>query len=210
MGPVVSKEHKEKIEKYLELARQNGHEVITGGEMDESTKRAKKGYYIMPTVVLNVDDRSKLMTEEIFGPVVCIVPFDTEEEVEKQHDDSLRENPLFSPEGHRTSKSESVWSVWLCVDGESQSSSPHGRSHGSRMRERNSYDANHDIVLVRHSLDELLDAARSSNALWWHQRQWHGTRRLSVFGRSFHRDQNHRYVHFISESRTNSTFVSDD
>ena len=87
MGPVVSKEHKEKIEKYLELARQeHGYEVITGGDMDESTKKANRGYYIMPTVVLNVDDRSKLMTEEIFGPVVCIVPFDTEEEVEKQHD----------------------------------------------------------------------------------------------------------------------------
>ena len=35
----------------------------------------------MPTVILNVDDQSKLMTEEIFGPVVCIVPFDTEDEV---------------------------------------------------------------------------------------------------------------------------------
>ncbi|CAF0847665.1 unnamed protein product [Adineta ricciae] len=80
MGPVVSKEHKEKIEKYLELARQNGHEIVSGGEMDPNVKSTKKGYYIMPTVILNVDDRSKLMTEEIFGPVVCIVPFDTEDE----------------------------------------------------------------------------------------------------------------------------------
>jgi acyl-CoA reductase-like NAD-dependent aldehyde dehydrogenase len=81
MGPVVSKEHKEKIEKYIELARQNGNEVITAGEIDENLKKLNKGYYLMPTVVLNLDDRSKLMTEEIFGPVVCIVSFDTEDEV---------------------------------------------------------------------------------------------------------------------------------
>ncbi len=81
MGPVVSKEHKNKIEKYIELARQDGNEVISAGEMDENLKKSKKGYYIMPTVILNLDDKSKLMTEEIFGPVVCIVTFDTEDEV---------------------------------------------------------------------------------------------------------------------------------
>ena len=81
MGPVVSKEHKNKIEKYIELARQSGNEVISIGEMDEICKKSNKGYYVMPTVILNVDDKSKLMTEEIFGPVVCIVPFDTEDEV---------------------------------------------------------------------------------------------------------------------------------
>jgi hypothetical protein len=81
MGPVVSKEHKNKIEKYIELARQNGNEVISSGEIDENLKKLNKGYYIMPTIILNLDDKSKLMTEEIFGPVVCIVPFDTEDEV---------------------------------------------------------------------------------------------------------------------------------
>jgi acyl-CoA reductase-like NAD-dependent aldehyde dehydrogenase len=81
MGPVVSKEHKAKIEKYIQLAEQSGNKVIFAGEMDETFKIKNKGYYIMPTVILNVDDKSKLMTEEIFGPVVCIVPFDTEDEV---------------------------------------------------------------------------------------------------------------------------------
>jgi aminomuconate-semialdehyde/2-hydroxymuconate-6-semialdehyde dehydrogenase len=81
MGPVVSKEHKAKIEKYIELARHDGNEVITAGEIDEHLKNSNKGYYIMPTVILNLKDQSKLMTEEIFGPVVCIVPFDTEDEV---------------------------------------------------------------------------------------------------------------------------------
>jgi aminomuconate-semialdehyde/2-hydroxymuconate-6-semialdehyde dehydrogenase len=84
MGPVVSKEHKNKIEKYIELARENGNEVISTGEIDENLKKSNKGYYIMPTIILNLDDKSKLMTEEIFGPVVCIVQFDTEDEVKIQ------------------------------------------------------------------------------------------------------------------------------
>ncbi len=40
-----------------------------------------QGYYLRPTVVTDVSDSSRLMTEEIFGPIVCIVPFQTEEEV---------------------------------------------------------------------------------------------------------------------------------
>lgn len=80
MGPVVSLEHKQKIEKYIDMARENGHEVIS----EEKFKMNKKGYYIMPTVILNADDRSKLMTDEIFGPVVCIVPFDDEDEVTRR------------------------------------------------------------------------------------------------------------------------------
>lgn len=81
MGPVVSKEHQNKIEKYLQYARDENNEVITGGEFDE---KLTKGYYLLPTVVLNVNDQSKLMTEEIFGPVVCIVIFDTEEDLIKR------------------------------------------------------------------------------------------------------------------------------
>ena len=40
-----------------------------------------QGYFMRPTIITNVTDSSRLMTEEIFGPVVCVVPFDTEEEV---------------------------------------------------------------------------------------------------------------------------------
>ena len=46
MGPVVSKEHKNKIEKYLELARQSGNEVISGGEIDSNLPTTNKGYYL--------------------------------------------------------------------------------------------------------------------------------------------------------------------
>jgi acyl-CoA reductase-like NAD-dependent aldehyde dehydrogenase len=89
MGPVVSKEHKNKIEKYIQLAEQSGNKVIFAGEMDENFKTKNKGYYIMPTVILNVDDKSKLMTEEIFGPVVCVVPFDTDDEVKTRKNGSF-------------------------------------------------------------------------------------------------------------------------
>ena len=44
-----------------------------------------QGYYMRPTVITDVSDDSKLMQEEIFGPVVCIVPFSTEEEVKASY-----------------------------------------------------------------------------------------------------------------------------
>lgn len=106
MGPVVSKEHKNKIEKYIEIARQDGNEIVTGGEMDESIKKSNKGYYVMPTLILNVDDTSKLMTEEIFGPVVCVAPFDTEDEViiENINQNIHSSSKIFMFVGYSTSK----------------------------------------------------------------------------------------------------------
>ncbi len=43
-----------------------------------------QGYFMRPTIITNVSDQSKLMQEEIFGPVTCVVPFKTEEEVSWQ------------------------------------------------------------------------------------------------------------------------------
>lgn len=79
MGPVVSKLHFDKIRSYIDFAKKNSLQVIEVGVFDE--KMWDKGYFIRPTVVLNVDDQSKLMTEEIFGPVICMVPFEREDEV---------------------------------------------------------------------------------------------------------------------------------
>jgi len=78
IGPVVSKEHRFKIESYIQLARDNGHRVI---EVGENCRSNANGYFIMPTIITDLGDDSKLMCEEIFGPVVCIVPFDNEDEV---------------------------------------------------------------------------------------------------------------------------------
>nr|AVR59247.1 aldehyde dehydrogenase 8 member A1 [Platynereis dumerilii] len=82
-GPLVSKEHWEKVTGYVQVALQEGSKIFCGESVDTLTlpEKNKNGYYVQPTVVTEVMDSSRLMQEEIFGPVVCIVPFQTEEEV---------------------------------------------------------------------------------------------------------------------------------
>ena len=79
MGPVVSKEHKEKVLSYIELARSEGATVFQGGVLDQTVRG--KGYFIPPTIITDLPSESCLWTEEIFGPVVTVASFDSEKEV---------------------------------------------------------------------------------------------------------------------------------
>ena len=79
MGPVVSKPSYDRILSYVKGARDEGARVAHGGKHPEGSQYAN-GYYIEPTVLADVRPRMKVAQEEIFGPVVCVIPFDTEEE----------------------------------------------------------------------------------------------------------------------------------
>ena len=80
VGAIVSKQHQQKILSYIELAKTEGGTVLCGGEEIKLNGELEDGYYILPTVIegLNYDCRTN--QEEIFGPVVTLTPFDTEEE----------------------------------------------------------------------------------------------------------------------------------
>ncbi len=81
LGAVVSKEHLNKILSCIERAKQEGGEILTGGNRLVLDGDLKNGYYVEPTIIdgLSVDCRTN--REEIFGPVVSMIPFKTEEEV---------------------------------------------------------------------------------------------------------------------------------
>jgi aminomuconate-semialdehyde/2-hydroxymuconate-6-semialdehyde dehydrogenase len=81
MGALVSKSHMEKVLSYVELAKQEGGTVLTGGEQVILEAPYQDGYYIRPTVIEGLAYDCRTNQEEIFGPVVTITPFDTEEEV---------------------------------------------------------------------------------------------------------------------------------
>lgn len=81
MGALVSKSHMEKVLSYVELAKQEGGTVLTGGEQVKLEAPYNEGYYIRPTVIDGLSYHCRTNQEEIFGPVVTITPFDTEEEV---------------------------------------------------------------------------------------------------------------------------------
>ena len=75
-GPLISQKQLTRVLGYLEQGKSEGVEVVTGGY-----RLDRKGYFVHPTVVTNVDpDSSRLFQEEIFGPVVTILPFDDDDE----------------------------------------------------------------------------------------------------------------------------------
>jgi betaine-aldehyde dehydrogenase len=80
MGPLVSDEHMAKVLGYIELGKREGHRLVAGGERATGGVLGN-GYYVQPTIFADVDNRSRIGQEEIFGPVLAVMPFDTEDEV---------------------------------------------------------------------------------------------------------------------------------
>lgn len=80
LGAIVSQSHFQKILSYIDLAQQEGGTILTGGKRVQPTGECKDGWFIEPTVIEGLDQQCRTNQEEIFGPVVTIQPFDTEEE----------------------------------------------------------------------------------------------------------------------------------
>jgi acyl-CoA reductase-like NAD-dependent aldehyde dehydrogenase len=76
MGPLVSAEQKSRVLGYVEAGKKEGAQLLAGGGAPEG-----KGYFVQPTVFGGVKDEMKIAREEIFGPVVTVLPFDSVDEV---------------------------------------------------------------------------------------------------------------------------------
>lgn len=81
VGALVSEAHYEKVKSYVALAKEEGGEIVHGGVPPQLEGDLANGYFLIPTVITGLTQASRTMCEEIFGPVVTIAPFDTEEEV---------------------------------------------------------------------------------------------------------------------------------
>jgi len=81
LGAIVSKAHLEKVLSYVELAQEEGGTVLAGGKKVQLGGELSEGYFMEPTIIEGLTYDCRTNQEEIFGPVVTIMPFDTEEEV---------------------------------------------------------------------------------------------------------------------------------
>ncbi|MEO0777694.1 MAG: aldehyde dehydrogenase [Bacteroidota bacterium] len=81
LGAVVSRAHLEKILSHFELAQEEGGRVLCGGKRVRVGGEFAEGYFLPPTVIEGLSPQCRTNQEEIFGPVVSIIPFDTEAEV---------------------------------------------------------------------------------------------------------------------------------
>lgn len=88
LGALVSKSHLEKVKSYVEMAKQDPNmTVLCGGDFAD-VKNYPKGFYLNPCVIEVTNNQCQLNQEEVFGPIVSIMPFKTEEEVMKMANDS--------------------------------------------------------------------------------------------------------------------------
>ena len=79
-GALVSKAHMEKVLSYVEIAKSEGGKILCGGNQVDLSEEGLGGYFVEPTVIEGLGMSCRTNQEEIFGTVVTIMPFDTEEE----------------------------------------------------------------------------------------------------------------------------------
>ncbi|MEV2218131.1 aldehyde dehydrogenase family protein [Streptomyces sp. NPDC050997] len=76
VGPVISAAHRDRVESYVELGRKEGAVLVAGGERPP----LERGFYVAPTLLADCTNDMRVTREEIFGPVVSVIPFEEEEE----------------------------------------------------------------------------------------------------------------------------------
>ncbi|KAF7596375.1 hypothetical protein BBP40_002119 [Aspergillus hancockii] len=87
-GPQVTRAQYDRVLEYIKIGIEEGATVVSGGGAHPPDSTGESGYYVQPTVFTNVKDSMRVYREEIFGPVVVIVPFDTEEEAIQRANDT--------------------------------------------------------------------------------------------------------------------------
>jgi aldehyde dehydrogenase (NAD+) len=86
LGPLASAAQRDSVLGYVDQGKKEGAKLVAGGDRPGSLSR---GFYVEPTVFADVDNRMAVAQEEIFGPVLTIVPYDTEDEAVRLANDSI-------------------------------------------------------------------------------------------------------------------------
>jgi aldehyde dehydrogenase (NAD+) len=87
-GPVISRAQRDRVQSYLELARLEGGYFATGGGVDPKEGELAGGFWIQPAVVAGLDNSSRVAQEEIFGPVLVVLPHDGDDDAVRIANDS--------------------------------------------------------------------------------------------------------------------------
>ena len=88
MGPLASFAHRDRVERLVDAARDAGADILAGGHRPQGD-RFRAGAFYLPTLVAGIGNSSNIARQEIFGPVLCILPFDDEEDLIAQSNDSV-------------------------------------------------------------------------------------------------------------------------
>ncbi|MGW4364661.1 aldehyde dehydrogenase [Nocardia takedensis] len=86
LGPLISEKQRERVEGYIAKGKEEGARLVLGGGRPEGLDR---GWFVEPTIFADVDNKSTIAQEEIFGPVLSVIPYDTEDEAVAIANDSV-------------------------------------------------------------------------------------------------------------------------
>ncbi len=85
IGPLISEKQRERVERYIKKGVEEGARIVTGGGRPEGLD---SGWYVEPTLFADVDNSMTIAQEEIFGPVLAVIPYDTEDDAVRIANDS--------------------------------------------------------------------------------------------------------------------------
>ena len=105
MGPLISRGHQRRVLEYIRHGVEEGAEALCGGHAYEDAERSR-GNYVQPTIFTRTEPRMKIVQEEIFGPVLAVQIFETEEEAIRLANDSIYglAGAVFTSDGSRASR----------------------------------------------------------------------------------------------------------
>lgn len=88
MGPLATFAHRDKVAGMVEAARHSGADILAGGHIPDARHLAAGAYYL-PTVIAGISNEAAIAQQEIFGPVLCVIPFEDEADLIRQANDSV-------------------------------------------------------------------------------------------------------------------------
>lgn len=130
VAPLIHFDHRESVAEHVEAARADGGEILCGGRAPEGADYAKGAYYL-PTIIAGLPNTARLCREEVFGPVLAVLPFDSEEDVIAQSNDNSYGLALGLwtrdfPKAWRVGRAISTGTVWVNTYKQFSISTPFG------------------------------------------------------------------------------------
>lgn len=159
MGSLISFEHRDKVERYVQRAAASGAKIVAGGMRPDDPDLAN-GAYFLPTVIVDVLQDSEIVQQEVFGPVLVVLPFESEEKVIELANDtpfglaaSVWTRDVFK--ANRMSAKIQAGTVWINDHITIVSEMPHGGYKQSGFGKDMSVYALEDYTQIKHVMTEL-------------------------------------------------------